>query len=149
MIESRWSPLIGQDCPGPRPLLAPRRRLVRDQHERLEHADVLLPLGSQVDEITEILLNVNLNLQDPGNRFASKSRYLFKLCFICEFSAPSLPSVRGLRPSTGRSASTGCWCRGSASASPRVSPSAATWPPCSGHSAACHGTLEAFFCTAF
>ena len=68
MIESRWSPLIGQDCPGPRPLLAPRRRLVRDQHERLEHADVLLPLGSQVDEITEISDPFESEFESTGSR---------------------------------------------------------------------------------
>ena len=46
--DQPWSPLIGQDCARGCPLLAPRGAVVHHQHERLEHAHVLLPLGHQV-----------------------------------------------------------------------------------------------------
>ena len=48
MVESRCLPPIGQDRARGSPLVAPRGTLVHHQHERLEHAHVLLSLGHQV-----------------------------------------------------------------------------------------------------
>ena len=62
--EQPWSPLIGQDCARGCPLLAPRGNVVHHQHERLEHAHVLLPLGDQVGLKVSTKFRGNFN-KDP------------------------------------------------------------------------------------